>query len=328
MFSVYYTVRLGWAFNYWILSMNDKTDEEGLCLYGGVSGVKLPVESFTLGEGVELRQTYSHLFSANMMAFSPPGPKGHHPPPWKAAKGGFGYDIEVEIRAPLQTPLGKPFDARETIWWISALLRLARFPYLSVPVISNYSFRDIPNLKEEPTLTPFETEGRIFGASQSTDCVLDVDQLAWVAGKWVSAGRLLNSNPRFYGAFKAFDSATVRGRASASMLAIWGGLEQLFAPSAGELRFRVAALLASYLETPGPSRLELYKQVLKLYNERSIAAHTAQDVETGPLVQTYVIMRNALVRMIDEEKVPTQADLESMLFCVTASPENETQEQV
>lgn len=307
--------------------MNEKGKVENGYLYGGVSGIKLPVESFSLGEGVELRQTYSHLFSANMMAFSPPGLKGYHPAPWKAAKGGFGYDIEIEIRAPLQTPLGKSFDARETIWWIAALLRLAKFPYLSVPVISNYSFRHIANSKEEPTLIQFETEGRIFGPSDGTDCTLDASDLAWVAEKWVSAGRLLNSNTKFYSALKACDSATVRGRASASMLALWGGIEQLFAPSAGELRFRVAALLASYLELPGASRLELYKQVLKLYNERSAAAHTAQDVETGPLVQTYVIMRNALVRMIDEERVPTQSDLESMLFCATASPEYQKVEQ-
>jgi hypothetical protein len=98
------------------------------------------------------------------------------------------------------------------------------------------------------------------------------------------------------------------------MLALWGGLEQIFAPSAGELRFRVAALLGSYLEDPGPARHELYKQVLEPYNERSIAAHTAQDVDIQPLVRTYVIMRNALVRMIDEGKIPKQSDLESLLF--------------
>jgi hypothetical protein len=303
--------------------MNSTSDKGTGYLFGGLSGVTLAVETFSLGEGVELRQTFSHLFSANMMAFSRPGPQGYHPAPWKAAKGGFGYDIEVEICAPPRTSLGESFDAKETIWWIAALLRLATFPFLSVPIISNYSFRDIPSIKEEPTLIPFETEGRIFGAPEGTDCALRVEHLTWVAEKWNSAGRLLNSNAKFFGALKAFDSATVRGRASASMLALWGGIEQLFAPSAAELRFRVAALLASYLEPPGASRLELYKHVLKLYNERSLAAHTAKDVEIEPLVETYVIMRNTLVRMIDEEKVPTQADLESLLFCARALPERE-----
>lgn len=299
--------------------MNDISDGY---LFGGVCGVTLPVKSFSLGDGVELRQTFAHLFSANMMAFSPAGPKGYHPAPWKAARGGFGYDIKVEIRAPRQTSLGESFDAKETIWWIAALLRLARFPYLSVPVISDYSFQDIPGIKEEPTLSPFEVERRIFGAPEGADCSIALEDLSWVAAKWITAGRLLNSNPKFFGALKAFDSATVRGRASAAMLALWGGIEQLFAPSAAELRFRVAALLASYLEAPGTSRLELYKRVLKLYGERSVAAHTAKEVETEPLIETYVIMRNALVRMIDEGKVPTQADLESLLFCATAGIEN------
>lgn len=287
-------------------------------LFGGVSGVILPVASFSLGEGIELRQTFSHLFSANMMAFSPLGPEGYHPAPWKAAKGGFGYDITVEICSPSQTSLGESFDAKEIIWWVAALLRLARYPYLSVPVVSDCSFRDIPAIKDEPTLTPLETERRMLGAPEGTDCTLSLADLTWVANKWQSAGKLLNSNPKFLGALKAFDASTVRGRASASMLALWGGIEQLFAPSAGELRFRVASLLASYLEEPGRERLELYKRILKLYNERSLAAHTAKEIETGPLVETYVIMRNALVRMIDEEKVPTQYELESLLFCVSA----------
>jgi hypothetical protein len=78
----------------------------------------------------------------------------------------------------------------------------------------------------------------------------------------------------------------------------------------------VAALLSSYLEKPSTARIEIYRQILKRYNERSTAAHTAQTVEIGPLLQTYVIMRNALVRMIDENNMPTQSEFEALLFCV------------
>ncbi len=295
--------------------MEIKTNATTDYLYGGISGITLATESFDLGEGIELRQTFCHLLSANMMAFARPGPSGFHPTPWKAAKGGFGYDIEIEIRAPAQTSLGKSFDAKETIWLIAALLRLVRFPYLSVPVISDQSFRDIPTSTTEPILMPFETESRYFVPPKNSDCTLTEDQITWVSEKWRTTGQLLNTNTKFCSAFKAFDLATIRGRVSASMLSLWGGLEQLFAPSAGELRFRVAALLASYLEDPGSSRYEIYKTILKLYNERSIAAHTAQEVETKPFVDTYIIMRNALIRMIDDEKIPTQQDLEHRLFC-------------
>lgn len=285
-------------------------------LYGGASGIELSVEYFDLGEGVELRRTYAHLFSANMMAFVRPDTKnGYHPAPWKAAKGGFGYDIEIEIRAPAQTSLGEAFDANEIIWWIAALLRLRRFPYISVPVISNYSFCEIVHLNQEPTLKPFETEPRLFCPPDNGNCLLDAELLTWLKDTWIPAGHLLSKNQNLYSAFKAFDLAQIRGRTSASMLALWGGIEQLFAPSSGELRFRVAALLASYLEPPGNARLDCYKLILKLYNERSTAAHTAKPVEVNHLVQTYVIMRNVLVRMINDNHVPTQKDLEALLFC-------------
>lgn len=72
--------------------------------------------------------------------------------------------------------------------------------------------------------------------------------------------------------------------------------------------------MASYLEGHGAKRLSLYREILKLYNERCVAAHTAQEVETAPLLQTYVIMRNVLVKMIDTNQVPTQLDLETLLL--------------
>jgi hypothetical protein len=284
-------------------------------VYGGISGIDLAIDYFDFGESVELRRTYAHIFSSNMMAFARPSPKGYHPAPWKATKGGFGYDIIAELRAPEHTSLGEFFDAKETIWWIAALLRLAYFPHLTVPVISTHSFSVISTSDEEPTLTPLETEGRIFVPSKESNNVVNIEQLEWVKEKWISAGQLMNGNPKFYSAIKALDIATLRGRTSSSLLAMWGGLEQLFAPSTAELRFRVAALIASYLEPYGAARLNLYRMILKLYNERCVAAHTAQEIEIAPLMQTYVIMRNILVQMIDLNKVPTQDDLESLLFC-------------
>ncbi|KSV67265.1 hypothetical protein N182_34095 [Sinorhizobium sp. GL2] len=98
------------------------------------------------------------------------------------------------------------------------------------------------------------------------------------------------------------------------MLTVWGALEQLFAPSAGELRHRVAANIAAYLEPRGPKRLATYKHVLKLYNARSTAAHTTKDLDVNVMLASWVILRNALIRMINEYKVPSQADFEHLLY--------------
>jgi hypothetical protein len=290
---------------------------EGKYLYGGLSGAQLPTDSFELGEGVVLKRTYAHLMSPCLMAFARPGSEGYHPTPWKAAKGGFGFDIEIEIRVPNTSILSSNADPRETIWWIAALLRIARVPFLIVTAISDQSFETAQESKVEPVIEPFETEPRIMASSEKSSPEIPSDTLDWVKEKWLDGGKLLNSNPSFYSALKAFDTATVRGKTSSSLLALWGGLEQIFSPSPGELRYRVSSMLASYLEPPGESRLELYKKILKLYNDRSVAAHTARQIEHGPLVETYVLMRNTLVRIIDENVIPSQQDLEARLFgCV------------
>ena len=130
--------------------------KEGEYLYGGLSGAELTTDSFELGEGIVLKRTYAHLMSPCLMAFARPGPEGHHPTPWKAAKGGFGFDIEIEIRVPNTSILSSSSDPRETIWWIVALLRIAQVPFVMVPVISDQSFQTMRKSKVEPIIEPFE----------------------------------------------------------------------------------------------------------------------------------------------------------------------------
>jgi hypothetical protein len=288
-------------------------------LYAGLSGTSLGVESFDLGRGVRLVSTYAHLFSPYIMAFAPPGPQGHHPAPWQAAKSGYGFDISIELQVPNSNLLANNLDARETIWWIAALLRIIEAPQVIVPVTSTHSFASAKDGPKDLALVPFEVTPRMFQFSPGMPKSLSIDSLNWVRNKWEPAGQLLSSNAKFFTALKAFDSATVLGKSSSAMLALWGGLEQLFAPSAGELRFRVSALLAAYDQPPGKDRLDCFKRVLKLYDQRSQAAHTASEVTAEPLMESYVLMRNVLVRMIDECEVPTQEKLQQILFGVTQS---------
>jgi hypothetical protein len=57
-----------------------------------------------------------------------------------------------------------------------------------------------------------------------------------------------------------------------------------------------------------------YKHILKLYNQRSAAAHTASEIDQQPLIASWVLLRNALMKMIVESHVPSQADFEQILF--------------
>lgn len=107
---------------------------------------------------------------------------------------------------------------------------------------------------------------------------------------------------------------------SSSLLVVWGALEQLFAPSTAELRYRVASNIEAYLNPPGEKRLQTYREILDLYNHRFTAAHTAKDVDLSALLGSYVLMRNALVRMVDEQHIPDQKELEQTIFDLQGFP--------
>jgi hypothetical protein len=283
-------------------------------MFGGIMNVDLAERSFDLGSGVRLERTFAHLMSVNLMAFAPAKEGRHHPGPWKAAKGGFGYDISVEIQVPTDGTLPGSLQPREAIWLIAALVRLAKCPYLMVPVISSHPFRAIADSPEEPTLEPFETEMRLLRPAEGRHAVLDSELLTWISRVWSPTADLMKQDSRFDSAFRAFDLCTVRGRTSSSLLTVWGALEQLFAPSTAELRYRVSSNIAAYLNPPGEKRLNAYREILDLYNHRSTAAHTAKDAAQSAFLGSYVLMRNALVRMVDEQHVPNQKELERAIF--------------
>lgn len=284
-------------------------------LYAGLSHVTYGGEPFDLGHGVVLRSTYAHLFSANLMAFTR-APEGKHSPgPWRAARGGYSYDIEVELAVPSKQELPGESTAHDVVWLIAALLRLVKYAYLMVPVISDHPFEAAGSSEQDAILRPFEMEPRILKAPDETVSKLGTESLDWVKSVWPRTCELIRSRPQLSLALRAADSCTVKGRPGSALLTAWGALEELFASSRAELRFRVSAHIAAYLEPIGPKRLKLFKTVADLYGARSKAAHTAQDIEMEALIGSFVILRNALVQMISEGKVPTQSDFESLLFC-------------
>lgn len=284
-------------------------------LYAGLSHVSYDGDPFDLGHGVILRSTYAHLVAPNIMAFARATEGQPHPGPWRAARGGFSYDIEIEMAIPAAGVLPGALTAEDTVWLIAALLRLAQYAYLMVPVMSDHPFDAAATTDEEPLLRPLEIEPRILEAGDDAVSKLQLDHLGWVKSVWPRTAELLRACPPLNMALRAADACTIRGRPASALLMAWGALEELFAPSRAELRFRVSAHIAAYLEPAGPKRLELFKEVADLYNTRSKAAHSAQSTEIGALVGSFVILRNALIQMIDKGAVPTQAELERLLFC-------------
>lgn len=286
--------------------------------YGGISGVELEVDEFDLGYGIIIRKCFIYLYSPYLVAYEPIEKLRENlvnkPWPFKVAGGGNQFYINAEIKIPKDHKLKTKLDQDSLIWFIACLIRMLKNPYVTVPVISDSPFNETNSPHEEPSIHPNEIVHRITRPPKENTPILTIESLGWVRQHLLSTLELINSNTNFYTALKAFDSATIYGKNSSSLLTLWSAIEQLFSNNQGELKFRVSAYLASYLAKSGKKRLELFKEIQKLYNERSIAAHTTKELEIGSLVKSYVLMRNALVKLIEEERLPTQKDLEDYLF--------------
>jgi len=281
-------------------------------IFGGISGAKLPVDEYDLGDGVSLKATYAHVMTPFLMVFSPAEPGKPHPAPWSSVGGGMAYDVQVELKV---DSAGNPewLIGPQALWWILALLRLRTSWTLSVPVFADRSFQDIPN-SDGARLFPLELGAR--RATHPTDEIVDLglDDLSWVSKTWKRAAFLFHRERNFAQAFQAFDHSTTINSPSLGLLTLWSALEHLFAPSKSELRFRVSALIACYLESAGAERMQLHKRLLKLYDERSQAAHTTNAVEGEAASETYEVMRRVLLKIISDDCVPSREFLEQLLF--------------
>jgi len=285
-------------------------------IFGGLTLIELEETEFELGHGVLIRQAYAHLSAHFMMAYSPPNEnlklKIHGD--WRATKGGIAFDILTEIEISEIAEFKDTLSQEELLWLITCLIRLGGYPFVMLSAISDMSYNSVKESDKNPTIYPFETRNRIFSLKEGAKPYLTKENLEWLKQNWIKAARLIHDNPKFYGALKALDDSSIQGNPSSSLLTIWGAIEQLFSPNTGELKYRVSTNLASFLKPRGEERLKLFKEISKLYNERSTAAHTAKKITYEPVVSSFLHLRNAVIKIIEAGELPTQKDLEELTF--------------
>ncbi len=285
---------------------------EDIDLYGGIAGAELPVDTFDLGHGVVLSKTYAHLMAPFMMAFTRAPPGGHHPAPWRAAKGGFGFDIVAQIHIPSDFSVPDWFDKLNTIWWLAALLRFRAAHSVTVPVVASDAFVK-GRETEDIEFWPVEIDPHRLQMIVKPSIMLE-DDLCWVRDHWIDAGRLLQQSKQFSLLFQSFDQSLFARNTSLALLSLWSALEAMFSPARSELRFRVSVNIATYLETQGPRRSTLQKRTAKLYDARSAVAHGTSRCEDSAFKDTYDLVGRVLMRILSENHVPTLDELEQMLF--------------
>ena len=175
-------------------------------------------------------------------------------------------------------------------------------------------YANIPQLEEKARFWPIEINTHWLVPVPNPNRSLVHDDLDWVKQNWLEGGILMNSNSDFNAAVQAFDSSINMAKPSVSLMMLWGAIEHLFSPAKQELRFRLSATLASFLEPPGYARIILHKKIMKLYDARSKVAHGVGSEEVEPLVETRALLKRALVKIIEDRHVPTRAELEAALF--------------
>jgi len=286
-------------------------------IYAGLSGLQLEGDEIELGEGVVLRRTYAHLMAGCLMAFAPAPPGKTHPAPWKAAYGGSGFDVVAELLVPKRTRAALD-DRIALARLVVALLRLWASPSIIVPVISNISFSDAARVPDsECHLVPMEIEPRYFRLAAPEGEGINEPRVQWVKENWPAAADLVTKHAELRLAVDVVDGGQFIRNPALALVSLWGALEALFSPAKVELRFRVAALIASYLREAGPERRDLYKTVLRLYNDRSAAAHGQPKGNPVGLLQTFEVLRQAILKMISDRHVPSREELEARLFGVS-----------
>ncbi len=284
-------------------------------LYGGISGAELSVDNFEMGYGITLSKTYAHLMAPFMMAFSPAPPGKHHPTPWKAASGGFGFDVVAQIHIPKDFYIEEGFDRLNSIWWFAALLRFKASHILTIPVISTQSFTLAKEYDGDIQFIPIEIDPQRMQLITNPSILLEED-LFWVKEHWEQAGKLISMSKEFSILFQTFDQTLFSRNRAMSLLWLWSAIEPIFSPARAELRFRISSNIAAYLEPPGANRLSLQKQVAKLYDARSAIAHGTSQNEDEALENTYKLHHRILMKIITDNHCPTREDLEAKLFGV------------
>lgn len=283
-------------------------------IYAGLTGIDLNSPDVDFGGGARIRQTYAHLMAPFMVAFQRAKPGQAHPAPWKAALGGAGFDITAELYIPVSCETGSAHrvDVARTI---VALMRMRVVPSVTIPVFSNVSFSAAATAADDAThFFPFEVQPRFFPIDSSRGKTVEISQLEWVKVHWREAVSLAAGNEALALAISALDAVQFVSNPGLGLISLWGGLEALFSSARMELKFRLSALIASYLEPFGASRAALQKEVASLYDARSKAAHGGSRHDPKIVLKTYDLLRRILIKMIDNGHVPSRTELETNLF--------------
>lgn len=290
--------------------MSETIEQRAKVLYYLLSGIQLDFDAFDLGQGVTLSRTYVHLMSHPILAFERAEGRQPHPGPWQAVQASSPMtSIDLYAILSVPEPDGGVKVAHQWANWIALLLRFSSATTVTITLSANGDptklrsgeaqaklLEPIPRLQEGTTISP--------------------DSAAWLRDNWHSSLHLSSDEDLMFALtaiHHSHESAEALG-----LVSVWAALERLFSSNAAELKFRVCANIAAFLEAPGEDRYVTFKYLTKLYDARSAAAHGSEIKRADAYMDSVSIASQVVLRIIELGKVPSKEELEKELLSPSA----------
>jgi hypothetical protein len=227
------------------------------------------------------------------------------------ALGRYSASIRYELGVERTTERPDP-DCFTLAWRVVSALRVRSLAEVLIPAASDVPWAAVAAARPCTVRVLEDMPGtRVL----APPVAVSAEHVSWVCGNYKAYSALL-LKPAFRVAAEAL--TLHQFQASERMMAahLWAGIEALFNIQA-ELRFRLAAVIASLLEPRGDARRDLYRRVQRLYDVRSKAVHGAklsEDMLEKHILEVRSLLSRLLCLCVERTALFSTDDLEAALF--------------
>jgi hypothetical protein len=235
-------------------------------------------------------------------------------PSFAGAIGRYSENVEYEIS--IRKDVGKseyfPVTLAQLIF---RCLRVKTLIEMLVPAFASHSWSVMAALPDN-CCDAFLLEDVPRAWRFEKPMTVGKEDFDWVFSKLTVFSKLYFEFTKFRIATDALDTHHHISNLRMMAAQLWSGIEAVFGLNQ-ELRFRIAAYVATILEPRGIKRKEIFKQVLHLYDIRSKAVHGGRIEERdlkSHVVEVRKVLSRLLCNIIEAGKIPEQEIIEDQLF--------------
>jgi hypothetical protein len=229
-----------------------------------------------------------------------------------SAVASYSHSIQHELC--VDRDAGNQQEEFDLAWRFLSALRTRTMSDFLVPAVSDRSWSTIAGVARDSCWVQL-----IEDVPRARRFVLPVpitrEQLTWVDEHFTRFIELLEK-PAFRLAVDSLTTHQHEASLRMTTASLWAGVEALLGISS-ELRFRLSALIAAFLEARGPERVRRYRGLKKLYDFRSRAVHGTAIDDTAlqeHISEVRVLLSSLLCKITELGRFPSDDDWDLALF--------------